>query len=68
MEANKEATATCIPKKERSKKASLFQHSDVFEARERIKEASQNYNMSSTKKDSEKLSQAKKILFSTYDK
>lgn len=68
MEANKEATATCVPKKERSKTASLSKHSDVVEARERMKEASQNYNTTSTKEDSEKLSQAKEILFSIYDK
>lgn len=67
-EANKEAIATCIPKRERSRKASRSKHPDVIEAGERMKEACQKYTMTSAKEDTEKLSQPKEFLFSTYDK
>ena len=68
MEANKEATEICVPKRKRSKKTLLSKHPEIVEAREKMEEASQNYSMTSSEKESELLREAKELLFATYDR
>jgi hypothetical protein len=68
IEANMEATRTCVPRRKRVKASSSSKHPDIVQAREKMEEASRKLEETGSDENREQLKEAKELLFNTYDR
>ncbi|ELU02058.1 hypothetical protein CAPTEDRAFT_218117 [Capitella teleta] len=68
IEANMEATRTCVPRRKRVKASSSSKHPDIVQAREKMEEASRKLEETGSDENGEQLKEAKELLFNTYDR